>query len=61
VPVPGWLSKQFTATGAALMINGQPMKLFTRRVEQDASLTLGSNNDTAPRAANMYVVLVNGK
>jgi len=34
------------------------MTLFTRRVDQDASLTLGSNSEAAPAIANMYIVLV---
>jgi hypothetical protein len=45
-------------TDRAIEINGREMKLFTRRIDSDASLTLGSNADTAPRAANMYVVRV---
>jgi hypothetical protein len=34
------------------------MTLFTRRINNDESLTLGSNTDTAPGTANMYVVFV---
>jgi beta-galactosidase len=59
VPAPSWLVKQFQPTDRALTINGKPMKLFTRRVEQDASLTFGPNSDGAPARANHYVVLVN--
>jgi beta-galactosidase len=59
ISVPQWLARQFQATDRAIEVNGKPMTLFTRRVDQDASLTLGSNNDAAPAPANMYVVLVN--
>ncbi len=58
VAVPEWLAKQFEPTGRTLTVNGQPMKLFRRAVAPDGSLTLGSNADGAPAAANMYVVLV---
>ncbi|HTM26945.1 MAG TPA: DUF4982 domain-containing protein [Vicinamibacterales bacterium] len=57
VPAPGWLAKQFQATDRAIEIDGQPMKLFTRRIDTDTSLTLGSNADTAPLGTHMYVVL----
>jgi beta-galactosidase len=56
---PLWLARQFQSTARTIEVNGRPMRLFTRRVDQDASLTLGSNNDGAPASANMYVVLVN--
>jgi len=62
VPVPEWLTKQFQATDRSIRVNGQPMMLFTRRVDQDASLTLGSNSATegaGSGAASMYLVLVN--
>jgi beta-galactosidase len=62
VPVPEWLTKQFQATDRQIRVNGQPMTLFTRRVDQDASLTLGSNSESSglgTGAASMYVVLVN--
>jgi len=59
VAPPEWLTKQFQPAGGSIAVNGRAMKLFTRRIEQDASLTFGSNNDAAPRAANMYVVFVN--
>jgi len=57
--VPQWLAKQFQPTARTIEVNGRPMTLFTRRVDEDASLTLGSNSDGAPVSANMYVVLVN--
>jgi len=60
VPVPGWLAKQFQATDHAIEIDGQSMRLFTRRTDSDTSLTLGSNADTTPGTANMYVVQVSG-
>jgi beta-galactosidase len=58
-PLPGWLTQQFQRTDQTLTINGQPMKLFSRRVAKDESLTFGSNTDGAPVRANQYVVLVN--
>ena len=60
-PLPEWLARQFQATDRSIAVNGRPMRLRQRRAEQDASLTLGSNNDATPLAANMYVVFVNGK
>lgn len=60
VDVPGWLTSQFKATDHEIKINGKPMQLFQRRIEKDESLTLGSNTEQPkPKAANMYVVLVN--
>jgi hypothetical protein len=34
------------------------MTLFTRRIDDDASVTLGSNNGGAPVTAHMYIVVV---
>jgi beta-galactosidase len=57
-PVPEWLAKQFEATGRTLVINGQSMTLFSHRVDQDGSLTLGANNEHADGPdAHMYIVL----
>jgi len=59
VPRPAWLTRQFAATATRIMVNGQPMTLFQRRVERDESLTLGANVETGTvKAANMYVVFV---
>jgi beta-galactosidase len=56
---PAWLIRGFRATGATLSVGGQPMSVFERRVESDASLTLGANSEsTAPTPARMYVVFV---
>ncbi|MCX6955133.1 MAG: DUF4982 domain-containing protein [Verrucomicrobia bacterium] len=57
-PLPGWLTKQFQATGQAITVNGAPMKLFQRSMAKDGSLTLGSNTDGAPVVANHYIVFV---
>jgi beta-galactosidase len=56
--IPGWLAEQFQPTDRTIEVNGHPMALFTRRVNQDTSLTLGSNHGGAPQASNMYVVFV---
>jgi hypothetical protein len=56
---PEWLTRQFQATNRTLTIAGQPMKLYTRAVPQDGSLTLGSNTEQRLADARMYVVLVN--
>ncbi len=57
--LPAWLTKQFQPTEQSVTVNGQPMKLFSRRAAKDESLTFGSNTDGAPVRANQYVVLVN--
>lgn len=59
VAPPEWLTRQFQPTDRSLIVHDKPMKLFTRRVDKDESLTLGSNYDGKPSAANMYIVLVN--
>ena len=56
---PAWLANQFQATDRTIDVAGSPMKLFTRRADQDASLTLGSNAEAASDRVNMYVVFVN--
>ena len=58
VPAPGWLTTQFQPAAGAIAVNGQSMRLYTRRADADQSLTFGSNNDVAPRDANMYLVFV---
>jgi beta-galactosidase len=59
VPAPGWLAKQFEATERTIQITGQNMRLYTRLVPTDASITLGANYDSSPTSAVMYVVFVN--
>ncbi len=59
VAPPEWLTRQFHGTDRTILVHDKPMKLFTRDAEKDESLTLGSNYDGKPSAANMYVVLVN--
>jgi beta-galactosidase len=58
VAVPEWLAKQFQTTARTIEVNGRPMTLFTRRIDDDASVTLGSNNGGAPVTAHMYIVVV---
>jgi beta-galactosidase len=61
VPLPVWLAQQFRPTDLSLNVNGQPMKIFERRVENDESLTLGSDAASAgSTSANMYLVFVKG-
>jgi len=61
VPVPGWLRAQFQPAAGSITVNGQAMRLYTREVDAEQSLTLGSNNEAAPRDANMYLVFVTQK
>lgn len=61
VPPPAWLTSQFKPADGSITVNGQEMRLYSRNIAADQSLTLGSNTDAAPRDANMYVVLVNGR
>jgi beta-galactosidase len=59
LPVPDWLQQQFSATEMTVAINGQPMKIFERRVRSGESLTLGSNTENRQfKSCNMYVVFV---
>jgi beta-galactosidase len=59
LPVPDWLQQQFAATEMTLMVNGQEMKVFSRRVRSGESLTLGSNADNSKlKSCNMYLVFV---
>ena len=58
VPPPGWLTMQFRTVKGAISVNGHPMQLYTRVIDSDQSLTLGSNTDAAAREANMYLVFV---
>jgi beta-galactosidase len=61
VSLPVWLAQQFQPTDLSLNVNGQPMKVFERRVEHDESLTLGSDAASAgSTSANMYLVFVKG-
>jgi beta-galactosidase len=59
IPLPVWLEQQFQPTDLSLNVNGQPMKIFERRVENNESLTLGSDAASAGSTnANMYLVFV---
>jgi beta-galactosidase len=59
LPVPDWLQQQFAATGLTLLVNGQAMKVYSRRARNGESLTLGSNTeDPKLKACNMYLVFV---
>ncbi len=57
---PAWLTKQFQPTDMSLTIEGKPMRVFQHHVDQDESLTLGTNTENEKAAAcNMYIVFVN--
>ena len=59
LPVPDWLRRQFNPTEMQAAVNGQPMKIYERRVRSGESLTLGSNTENRQlKACNMYVVFV---
>jgi beta-galactosidase len=60
LPAPEWLRSQFKPTDRRLTINGRPMKLYTRQISGEESLTFGSNSeDPRMRDCNMYVVFIN--
>ena len=60
LPVPDWLQRQFRRTEMALVINGQPMKVYERQLRRGESLTLGSNTENNRlKSCTMYVVFVN--
>jgi beta-galactosidase len=60
---PDWLTRQFKATRASLMVAGHPMSIFRRDAANDESLTLGTNteNANAPADTEMYIVFVKGR
>lgn len=59
LPVPDWLQRQFSATPMQVTVNGEPMRIYERRVRSGESLTLGSNTENRQfKACNMYVVFV---
>ena len=59
LPQPDWLQSQFKPSALHLVVNGQPMGIFERRVHANESLTLGSNTeDRGFNPCNMYVVFV---
>ena len=61
LPRPPWLVKDYRPTAVKLVVLGQPMTVFTRRVPAETGLTLGPNTeDSSAKAANMYLVFVNG-
>jgi beta-galactosidase len=59
---PAWLTGKFkpAAADAKITIEGQPMRLFERRIERDESLTFSSNTEDPKAACNMYVVFIAG-
>jgi beta-galactosidase len=59
LPRPDWLQQQFKPLDVRFAVNGQPMKVFERRVSGGESLTLGSNTDGLRlKSCNMYIVFV---
>jgi hypothetical protein len=57
LPVPEWLQNQFHPTAFSFTVNGRPMKVFSLRLRDDGSLTLGSNaSNNQFKSANMYIV-----
>lgn len=59
LPRPPWLTKAFANSGKRIIMNNQPMTLFTRQVAAEISLTFGPNTeDSSIKEANMYLVFV---
>jgi beta-galactosidase len=59
LPQPDWLQKQFEPAEFSLAVNGQPMRVFERRVRSGETVTLGANtSDRRLKSCNMYVVFV---
>jgi hypothetical protein len=57
LPLPAWLQSQFHPTAYTFSVNGRSMKLFSRRLQTDESLTLSSNADGNQfNSSNMYIV-----
>ena len=61
VPTPEWLKKLFQPTGRSIAVAGTTMKLYTRHMARDESVTLGSNSETQQTSGHMYLVFVNAK
>lgn len=61
LPRPPWLAARFKPTALSLLVGGVTMSLYRAEIAQDESLTLGPNTEDANvRAANMYLVFVQG-
>jgi beta-galactosidase len=57
LPVPSWLQSQFHPTTSTFTVNGRSMKLFSRRLQDDESMTLSSNAaGNQFNSSNMYIV-----
>lgn len=57
--VPTWLSRHYEATEMFVRVNGVALKLYSRALAHDQSLTLGSNTDDASATSgSMFVVFV---
>lgn len=57
LPVPAWLQSQFRPTTSSFTVNGRSMRVFSRRLGTDESLTLSSNASGAQfNTSNMYIV-----
>jgi beta-galactosidase len=56
---PAWLVRSYKPAGFSITVSGKPMTVFTPRVREAGSLTLGANTeDAGARDCNMYVVFV---
>jgi beta-galactosidase len=59
LPLPDWLRFQFHPAKLSVIVQGRPMRIFERRFDDEGSLTLGANTDSAPsQDCNMYVVFL---
>ncbi|HTR43620.1 MAG TPA: DUF4982 domain-containing protein [Pseudomonadales bacterium] len=57
LPLPGWLQSQFHPTTSIFTVNGRSMKLYSRHLQADESLTLSSNAaGNQFNTSNMYIV-----
>lgn len=59
--VPPWLSRQYATTDKEIHVNGTTLRLFSRKLQHDQSLTLGSNTEDSTAAGKMFVVFVKAR
>jgi beta-galactosidase len=53
---PQWMLDSFKKTSHKIEINHTPLTLFSKKMEKNESITLGSNREKGATTCTMYVV-----